>query len=1197
MRLKKLEIIGFKSFHDKASVDFPPGISAVVGPNGCGKSNIIDALRWVMGEQSAKQLRGKSMEDVIFAGTRGKQPLNMAEVTLTLANDNGSAPVEFKDFSEISITRRQYRSGERTYLINRQPCRLKDVFNVFLGSGMGAKSYAVIQQGNIGAITDAGPEERRVFIEEAAGITRFKSRKQEALNKVQSTEQNLLRLDDILSEIQRQMGGLQRQAKKAALYRKYQARIRLLDLTLILHQHETLTEQVVETETLLAAQRDADQGHATALHQIDAAVARIKFERAGAEAKIHDQKQKCFELQRTVDRLESDLAHRREEIARLSREIEAMVAARGDIAAKNEAMLVEIQQVQSSLEAKRQKAQALQAAMEAERQASETLRRQQAETTTALEQAHGRLMELVAQEARHRNIQQTVTGNRENLQRRLRRLDEETALSSAKAEELATAEASAQIDRDQLQADLSAAAKRITSLHETLDAHNRCLAEQVREVQTIEFERGKLRTRYGALKKMEDNLEWYRDGVRTVMQAAKRDATRDGWQERIGGVLADTLTPEAPYTVATEAILGETLQYVLVPSPTEAMAAVEYLHDAKGGRCGFIPLSALQTERAPERPPHHDRLLDHVHVRPGFETAAEALLGNIYLAPDLKTAWSGKETGPTQATMVTPEGDTITAQGLMAGGGGRSVSGILAKKQELREIEARMAEQDQRLNQAQTGQKELEQNGRTHQQALQRETVAKQRLADEALQAEKTLYRIGEESRHARRHLEVLTLEQEQLRGEESDAEAQLSQCEQAVMEIAGKVRAQQQAVTRLSADGDACALQLKDFDQRIVELKLERTAVDAGLDNARQTLARLRGFHQDGCQRLDQIEQDLAAKAKQRRDAEAQIQEGGEALETYYRDLEQLAASIAAHENELKAIQDRMAVRDAEISLLQDQRTAVIEKIRILEMDLSRAQVRRDLLVQRLAENYQKDLAAATAECRQAEDQKAIKALTSEAIETELEGLRLRISAIVDVNLGAIKEYEQLKERHDFLSAQRTDLVKALDDLHKVIRKINQVTQERFTQTLVEVNDRMQEVFPRLFEGGTGRLIMTEPDNPLETGVEFLIHPPGKKLTRMSLLSGGEKAMAAIAFIFSIFMIKPASFCLLDEIDAPLDDANVLRYNDLLRLIGENSQIVMITHNKRSMEFADTLFGVTMPQKGISKIVSVNLQKTARAA
>ena len=222
---------------------------------------------------------------------------------------------------------------------------------------------------------------------------------------------------------------------------------------------------------------------------------------------------------------------------------------------------------------------------------------------------------------------------------------------------------------------------------------------------------------------------------------------------------------------------------------------------------------------------------------------------------------------------------------------------------------------------------------------------------------------------------------------------------------------------------------------------------------------------------------------------------------------------------------------------------------------------------------------------------------MPSEAIETELEGLRRRISAIVDVNLGAIREYEQLKERHDFLSTQRTDLVKALDDLHKVIRKINQVTQERFTQTMVEVNDRMQEVFPRLFEGGTGRLIMTEPDNPLETGVEFLIHPPGKKLTRMSLLSGGEKAMAAIAFIFSIFMLKPASFCLLDEIDAPLDDANVLRYNDLLRLIGENSQIVMITHNKRSMEFADTLFGVTMPQKGISKIVSVNLQKTARAA
>ncbi|MEE4607420.1 MAG: chromosome segregation protein SMC [Desulfobacteraceae bacterium] len=1188
MRLKHLDIVGFKSFSDKVAVSFPGGISAVVGPNGCGKSNIIDALRWVMGEQSAKQLRGKSMEDVIFAGTRGKAPLNLAEVTLTLANDNGTGPAEFKDCSEISITRRQHRSGERAYLINRQPCRLKDIHNIFMGSGMGARSYAIIQQGNIGAITDAGPDERRTYIEEAAGITRFKARKQEALSKVAATEQNLARLNDILSEIQRQMTALQRQAKKAAQYKAYRDRIRALDLHLSLRQHDDLAARIGELGALIQNQHDADQGHHNALQQIDAAVAGIKFEQDKKSQTINDQKQGRFTLQREADRLETEASHLRQEIVRLDAEIASAGQMRDDLLARNRSMVEEIDQVRQAVATQGERATVLDEAIETQRSTSEGLRRRQAETAGALSRANTEMMRLVGLEARYRNIQQTAASNRDQLQRRLRRLDEAVALAEAKVADLDKTQASHQAALEGARAAAAAADDAIVACHEDLEAHNRRLAEQVRRTRTLEIEHDKLRTRHGALKKMDDNLEWYRDGVRAVMQVKNDPGSPDnGFGEAVVGVLADLITPEPEFALATEAVLGETLQYVVVQTPEAARTAVAYLRDRKAGRSGFVPLAGLKPATPAVADGAGERLLDHIRVREGFEAAAEALIGDVRVAADLEAV-----EGPEGLHRVTIAGDSITARGLIFGGSADGPSGILAKKQELNAIADQLAQATTDLDKARQTQRQLEDQSRSRQQVLQRRTVEKQQLVEEVMQAEKAVYRVGEELRHARRQMETLSLEKEQLQGEEMDADAEARRCEKSLADTAAQVRAQQAEVARLTAAGEELAARLAAFDQRIMDLKIERTAVATGLENSRQTLQRLNGFHQDASARLARLEQEVAAKTERRVEAKTRLSDSETSLAQRYAQIKTLDAAIDAHHAELAAIETRLQARDRQMAELQQQRSRALEKIRELEMDLSRQQVRQEAVLQRLAENYALDLTAARAECRP----EAAPA-ESAVLESELEDLRRRIAAITDVNLGAITEYERLKARHDFLDAQRADLVKALDDLNQVIRKINKISQARFLETLEQVNEKMQDVFPRLFEGGTARLVMTDPDAPLETGVEFLIHPPGKKLTRMSLLSGGEKAMAAIAFIFSIFLIKPASFCLLDEIDAPLDDANVTRFNNLLRLIGEKSQIVMITHNKRSMEFADTLMGVTMPQKGISKIVSVNLQKTAQAA
>jgi len=429
--------------------------------------------------------------------------------------------------------------------------------------------------------------------------------------------------------------------------------------------------------------------------------------------------------------------------------------------------------------------------------------------------------------------------------------------------------------------------------------------------------------------------------------------------------------------------------------------------------------------------------------------------------------------------------------------------------------------------------------------------------------------------------------------GEESDIEEEMARYNQALAEIESEVADAQKKVADLNGNIAAVALQLEDFDGRIVDLKLQLTALNARLESSTNTLMRLQEFQSEGTKRLEQLVQEISQKNQKQVDLKEKTAESEQTLTGMYSDLKQLDASLELSEADYLTIDNTLKEKDSTISTVQNEREEVLQKMRLLEIEQSQRQMQRDNMSNRLEERYHQPFAELKTEFASLlERPEGLAETALQEKEDELTRLKSKIGKIVDVNLGAIKEYEQLKERCDFLCAQREDLEKAVEDLHKVIRKINKITKERFLATFDRVNEKLIEVFPRLFDGGTAKLILTEPDKPLETGVEYMIHPPGKKLTRMSLLSGGEKALAAIAFIFSIFLLKPTAFCLMDEIDAPLDEANVFRFNELLKIIGEKSQIVMITHNKRTMEFADTLFGITMEKKGVSKIVSVNFER-----
>ena len=1186
MKLKKLEVSGFKSFLDKTRIDFAGGISAIVGPNGCGKSNVIDAIRWAMGEQSVKQLRGKSKEDIIFAGTDGKPPGNMAEVSLTLLNDNGSAPEEFKDFAEIQVTRRLFRSGDSAYLMNKRPCRLKDIHNLFLGSGMGSRSYAIIQQGNIGAITDADPNERRVFIEEAAGVSRYKARKKEALQKVDSTNQNLLRLNDIISEVDRQMGGLNRQAKKAERYQKIRDKIQKLDVLVNLQKHKDFSKDIDETREMLKSLKDADLAHSTELKKLDAAVEKILLERTQLNNEISRQKSTRFEAQRKIDTLENDLTHLRDQIRQREREIVDLKRAGEELEEKNVRMADEVGESEAETAQLKEQIETIKAELSSEQANLREMKQQTAPLNEKLEQYKKSLMELVAQEARVGNIYQTTTRNRENIERRLKRVDEEVAAAEGKASLLADAEKKVEQELAEHRETLAALNSSIRSLREELEIKAKSLSQQVKEVQTLELKRKEIRSKYLALKKMDENFDWYRDGVKAILKEASSAGGPD--QSGVYGIMADILSPSDGYETAVEAVLGEGLQYVIVKDQQVGESSIGFLADNNVGRSGFIPLSSVKSPDCEGKKPEPSALLlNHVEVKPGFEKAADALLGHVVFAPDLREALEIWNRNGVFQTIVTADGHVISEQGIMAGGSKDKLSGILEKKREIRQLETELDGMESVIAKARGVQERIEAEVREMETDLQHQTEEKNYVSQMEIDAEKALFKASEELKTARRHLEIARLEQDQLVGEQTDIDEEMEKYERERDRVARDVKEAQDNVARTTVQIENLSADLEARNEKVVETQLKLTSLQARYENNVGNLRRLKEFQEDGKKRLEQISEDIVAKARRQEKDREGIECKERELAGHYETFKGVDKQLEETEADYKAIDARLKESDQAKSEVEGKREQTLEKLRTVEMQLSQRQMQKENLVSRLEERYNQKFWQMQANYGGMLEEAEV---SLEEMEGALQKKREQLRGLGDVNMGAIKEYEQLKTRYDFMIEQRDDLLKAIEDLHKVIRKINRITQEKFMDTFTAINEKMTEVFPRLFEGGGAELMLTDPDKPLESGVEFMISPPGKKLTRLSLLSGGEKALSAIAFIFSIFLIKPASFCLLDEIDAPLDEANVYRFNNLLKMIGESSQIIMITHNKRSMEFSDTLFGVTMEKKGISKLVSVNL-------
>jgi chromosome segregation protein len=1187
LRIRQLELVGFKSFRDRTVLRFDAGITGIVGPNGCGKSNVVDAVRWVLGEQSAKRLRGQGMEDVVFGGNDRHAPLGMSQVSIVFECDGlptdqyallkeSGHPIADAGPSDIQVTRRYYRSGESEYLMNGMPCRLRDITDLFLGTGVGSKAYAIIEQGRVEQLVGAKPEELRLFIEEAAGTTLYRSRRQVAERKMERTQENLDRVRDILREVERQLGGLRRQAKKAEQYRALRTEIATLDIALSRRQRARLGQELARLE------RDRDAAGARRL-EVETDLVRLETERRSARIAETAAQEAASAAQEAAFGARSAFDACRHEVARL------------------EARAIELTAQDAASARDLEEARAAGAQASSERLASEASRRELAArigvaeeslaarerdaavaagtgtaAETAVEEAKVAVVDGLAASTRARNARVAVEARRQDDAERGARVQAQAAALGARRSAIEERAGAAERAVVALQAELEtvAGAKR-----ERAEDLRRLLEERTSWDTTLDSMKealGRVVARRDSLRQLEESHAGYAEGVRAVLAASSsHDAL---------GMVAEVLDIPAEYERAVAAALGEQLQAVVMRDHDVARDAVQALRRAAAGRATCIP----RQPRPPaigSIPPGATRLLDVIGVRAGYEDVAEALVANVLLVPDLETALALWRANGTAWTFVTAAGETIDPTGAVAGGNERAEETLLAERRELRLLDQEVETRTRDLAAARVRQEELtaavvarEGGVRELDAELARITVAVVASEKDVERARQEYRDVDEQLRTTQTDLETLDARLREVIAEGARLDEELHASEERRAALDRALEAAEGARTDAQA---RLASQQELATQARIALAEERARAVA----LEALIARLRQADEDAGRR--------AATLEQRRQTDAQgLAETNASVARLTAELAALQAAVDARAADAAAAAEAVAAARAATEVNEEAVTrgqAELEEFRSRASSLQVEAAERRLAIEHLEATLQERYGSA-ADDGEARETVELEGEEGDAAEARLGQLRQRLTAMGEVNVAALSEVAELEERQRFLDVQRGDLEGALEDLKKTIARLNRTSRARFRETFDRVDATFRETFPKLFHGGKAFLRLTEEEHVLESGVEIVVQPPGKRVGSLDLLSGGEKALTAVSLIFALFLIKPSPFCVLDEVDAPLDDANIGRFNAMVREMSAHSQFILITHNKRTMEVAQTLYGITMEEPGVSKVVSVRL-------
>jgi chromosome segregation protein len=1172
MFLHRLELQGFKSFVDKTELRFGDGITGVIGPNGCGKTNVSDAIRWVMGEQSAKQLRGDSMEDVIFNGCPSRKPLGLAEVHLTFTNDRGILPTEF---SEVTVSRRVFRSGLSEYSLNKTPCRLKDIRDLFFDTGMGSHAYSVIERAMVDNVLSDNSGHRRFLFEEASGITKYKARKKEALGKLDATETDLTRLNDIVFELERELRSLARQVGKARRYQRWRDEIRDLDLTLTAGQVEVLRQKEAEAKEQWEEEAVRRAGVTAALDGLEAslndrklALLELERELATAQGGLHDREEARTRAEHQVVLLReraAGLLRRAEEAAaeaRGLRERLAEVAARESEAASRRA----------ELRAERERAQAEVETLQHALRAVETELRERRQVASERKQLS---LDLFSTEADKR-------GTLENLRARRQSLTERCAAAAARRDELearvaelARLAAERGGARGGREAARDGAAANLAALDGEIRSHSAELEETGALLAGLRQESAAAESRLETLLDLKRNFDGVAEGVKALLAGERR-------APGTVGMVSDVLEVPARYLDALEASLGEAAAFVLVENRAALEAALEHLRRLESGRATLVDLASLAAgplHAVPEGGGVVGRASDLVRCEPGYRALVERLLGAVVVVEDRATAARLAAQSEAGLRFVSLDGE-VWERGRVRAGSARNLSGLLHRENEIRELTGDLAER--RLTLEALGQE------REALEARRQEALARREEAARGLDAARAaLDALERELEAAAREIRWADGEAGERRREIATYEAERETLERAVAEAEADLADYQREI-------ESARAQLVDLDGvvRGLETRREEKAAAAGAAGERLLqVARDEGEWDSQWARAEQTGRELAAglEARERdeRDSRAKVAGIEAEVSGFSAGLTGLLESEATQRERVVELQKRFVARKQEVQAgeeeargLRFQQTELSELLHQIELDRVQTRAELERTLERLRAEYELDVA-------QWQPTPPAEGFDAAGGRARLEEMRARFRALGPVNLLAVDEYVKKKERWTFLTRQRADLVNAKAQLLEAIDKINVTASQMFRETFTKVQDHFRDVFRTLFDGGDTELRMLG-DDPLECEIEIVAKPRGKHLQSISLMSGGERALTAIALLFAIYLVKPSPFCLLDEVDAPLDDANVDRFIRMLQRFSARTQFVVITHNKRTMEAARCLYGVTMEELGVSKLVSV---------
>ena len=1183
MYLKALEIQGFKSFPDKTVLNFGEDITAIVGPNGSGKSNISDAIRWVMGEQSVKGLRGAKMEDVIFGGTEKRSQVGFAQVTLVLDNTEHIFPT--MEESEVSVTRRYYRSGESEYYINRQSVRLKDVTELFLDTGMGREGYSIIGQGKIDEILSAKSGERREIFEEAAGISKFRHRKEEAERKLERTEENLVRINDKIAELELQVDPLREQAEKAKKYLVLRDELRLLEISVWLENLEALKADARKLEAdFRAAEEERDRARAALdalyaegeqyserMREKDLEAERIRTESAALEDQIKEKESAAAVL-------ESTIAHNQENIDRSAAELAEADSRAGGLARQAEEQEARVAEIDRQIGA-------LHGALDDLLQQAQAMAEQAGGAQTEAERLRGQEAMAVAAAADARAELAAAAAEREQIAERREAAERDKA---AAEEQLQSARQEAKENRRRLEdaRDEAEAAANVITGHSLRmeERKKRAAAASERRVQ-LTMDAGALENRRRLLTEMEKEYEGFSKAVKLVCHG-------QSGLRGIHGPVANLVKTDGKYSLAIEIALGAGLQNIVVDREEDAKAAIHYLKQRDGGRATFLPLTAIRGDELRERGVENEfgfvglasRL---VAFDPKYQNIIFNLLGRTVVAEDLDCGIAMARKYRNAFRIVTLDGQVINRGGSMTGGSTSRSAGVLSRAAELEQLTAKSAAMQARLAEAKQAEEDTARELAASQYELETAEAQRRQAEDEVLRLEGTKGQYDLLLRSLEENVENLTGELESLAGRLEDnaarsaaAQAEIEKQEAAAAEARAQAEAALSGQTELLEKSGALAEEISAKKSDLAALTAERDATARSAADLRALCADLSGDREQKEQMVETYRRNIAA---------AQAEIAG------------LRASLEALAGQGGAFRQRLAAITEEKNALEAERTAknragqeMNENLLNLERAVAKLDQRRATsameekqILDRLWEHY--ELSHSDAQAQRIELESVPKA------NRRIGELKRDIAALGTPNIGAIEEYDRVNTRYTYLTDQRNDVEKAKGELETIIGEITAEMTKIFAEQFKLLSESFQTTFQELFGGGQAKLELEDENDILGCGIEIKAQPPGKTLKTISLLSGGEKAFVAIALYFAILKVHPTPFCVMDEIEAALDDANVTRYARYMRRLAGKTQFIVITHRRGTMEEADVLYGVTMQEQGVSKILTINLNDMAK--